>query len=52
MSNMTFKIGETIGSVVDVDLGSFRLCFGRYLHVRVQVDVIMPSRRTATLVVK
>lgn len=37
---MAFRIGETVGRVVDVDLGPSDLCFGRYLRVRVVIDFV------------
>lgn len=46
---MAFRIGETVGRVVDVDLGASGLCFGRYLRVRVVIDLSQPLRRTAAL---
>ncbi|TXG69574.1 hypothetical protein EZV62_004509 [Acer yangbiense] len=38
-------IGQLIGEVVDIDVGSTGECFGKYMRIRVVIDVSMPLKR-------
>lgn len=49
--DMAFCIGGKVGQVIDVDLGSSGLSLGRYLRIRVVVNLMKPLRRTMGLVV-
>lgn len=49
--DMAAHIGEKVGQVMDVDLGSSGLCLKPYLRVKVVVDLTKSLRRVARLVV-
>ncbi|TXG51551.1 hypothetical protein EZV62_024075 [Acer yangbiense] len=45
MKEMREFLGQFIGEVVDIDVGSTGECFGKYLRVRVAIDVSKPLKR-------
>ncbi|KAL5763795.1 hypothetical protein ACOSQ2_016389 [Xanthoceras sorbifolium] len=40
-----FFLGALIGDVVDLDVGASGDCYGKYIHVRVVVDITQPLKR-------
>ncbi|KAL5851838.1 hypothetical protein ACOSQ3_006956 [Xanthoceras sorbifolium] len=43
--NISFLIGRRIGQVRDIDVGASRDCFGKFLHLRVTIDISKPLQR-------